>query len=63
MVGNSIRSDVGPALACDVRAVHIAKGGWAHDEDPSVDMNDPRLSRVSDIDGVPAALRGLFGTA
>ena len=63
MVGNSIRSDIGPALACDVRAVHIAQGGWAHDEDPSVDIGDPRLSRAGAIDEVPAALRRLFGRA
>jgi putative hydrolase of the HAD superfamily len=64
MVGNSMRSDIGPALACDVRAVHIAQGaGWAHDEDPSVDLSDPRLSRVSAIDEVPDALRRLYGRA
>ena len=64
MVGNSMRSDIGPALACNVRAIHIAQGGgWAHDEDPSVDPNDPRLSRVSAINEVPKTLHDLYERA
>ena len=31
MVGNSLRSDIYPALECGMHAIHIEQGGWSYD--------------------------------
>ena len=51
MVGNSLRSDIGPALAAGWRAIHVpAPTAWQHDEAEAIaSVRFRRAERFSDV--------------
>lgn len=60
VVGNSIHSDIRPALALGVLALHIPAETWAYDHG-GVDVSDPNYRRVARVAEVPLALAAHFG--
>jgi len=62
MIGNSLRTDIVPAIACNIGAVYIPPlSSWAFDlVDVPVEKWE-RLLRVSSIDEVPAAISAYYG--
>lgn len=61
MIGNSLRTDIVPAIACGIGAIYIpALSSWAYDEvdAPAADASD-RLLQLESIEQVPAALARL----
>lgn len=59
IVGNSLHSDVAPALGAGVLAVHLDGEKWGIDQ-VHVDTDHPLYRRVSSLAEVPAVLRGDF---
>lgn len=60
MVGNSVRSDVLPAIAAGACAVHVPYNiTWAHEAASSGDLPQERFREVRDIRRVPEAIAAL----
>lgn len=59
VVGNSLHSDIAPALAAGVLAVHLDGESWGIDR-VAVDTAHPLYRRVSSLLEVPSVLRGDF---
>ena len=62
MVGNSLKSDVLPAIAAGAHGVHVPHGlTWAleHAEPPAP---DPRFHALPDLSALPSLVRTLSGT-
>lgn len=60
VVGNSAASDVAPALACGLLAVHVPAETWGYDVVP-LDEGHPRYVRVPALEAVPGVLAAWFG--
>lgn len=60
VVGNSIHSDIRPALEVGLLAVHVPADTWAYDE-AEVDHSHPRYRRVEELTQVPAVVADWFG--
>ncbi len=56
MVGNSIRSDITPALKAGVRAVHIPRGSWHHHKVEKPDGEYREVRRVFELPEVIAEM-------
>jgi putative hydrolase of the HAD superfamily len=57
MVGNSLRSDIAPVIALGGWGVYMPYHvTWAHEAEAEVADDEPRLRRVDDASGLPAAL-------
>lgn len=54
MIGNSLRSDIYPALECGMIAIHIESGGWFYDH-YEVDKNHANYY-VTTLEGVPSII-------
>jgi putative hydrolase of the HAD superfamily len=64
MVGNSLRSDIAPVLALGGWGVYMPYHvTWAHEAEAEVAEDAPRLRRVEDASGLPAALRDIASAA
>lgn len=50
MVGNSMRSDIIPALECGIWGVYIPQETWAYDNHPDENKNHPRKITLPKID-------------
>lgn len=59
VVGNSIHSDIRPALAVGLLSIHVPAETWAYD-DGEVDLEDPHYRKVSGIHEVPAVVADWF---
>ena len=60
MVGNSLRSDVVPAVAVGARAVHIPYHvTWQHEQVPESELPKDGWVRIESIKDLPAALQSL----
>lgn len=59
VVGNSIHSDIRPALAVGLLAVHVPAETWAYDHG-HLDVGDPRYREVRDIRQVPSTVSAWF---
>lgn len=59
VVGNSVHSDIRPALAVGLRAIHVPADTWAYD-DGEIDHNNPRYRTVPEISQVPAVVADWF---
>lgn len=59
VVGNSVYSDIRPALAVGIPAFHIPRETWAYDRG-DLDLTNPLYQRVERITDLPAALRNRF---
>lgn len=58
MIGNSLRTDIAPALACGIGAIYIPPlSNWAFDMIDLPDYLDGRMIQVESIREVPEALR------
>lgn len=53
MVGNSVKSDINPALRAGVKAIHIPRGSWQHHQE---DMVNSDYKTIYDIRELPALL-------
>lgn len=62
VVGNSLHSDIRPALALGVLALHVAKETWAYDQE-QLDLNTPTYRQVAHIGEVPPLLAKRFDLA
>jgi putative hydrolase of the HAD superfamily len=62
VVGNSIHSDIRPALAVGVLAVHIPAETWAYDHG-RLDVADPNYQQINQIQELPPMLAGRFRMA
>lgn len=62
VVGNSIHSDIRPALAVGILAVHIPTETWAYDHG-RLDVNDANYRQIGEIAGLPQVLAGRFRMA
>lgn len=60
VVGNSVHSDIRPALAVGVLAVHVPAETWAYDHG-RLDLSDRNYRRVERIHEVPDLLTEQFG--
>jgi putative hydrolase of the HAD superfamily len=60
VVGNSVHSDIRPALAVGVLAVHVPAETWAYDHG-RLDLSDPNYRMVERITEVSPLLSDLFG--
>ena len=57
MVGNSVRSDILPALEAGLQAVYIpCKDGWIHEEPPRTPL--PDFITLTQISQLPHLLKG-----
>lgn len=56
MVGNSLRSDINPALRAGIHAVHIPRSTWSREKEPPVSCH---FHRVEHIGLLPRFLDGL----
>ena len=64
MIGNSLRSDIGPVLALGGWGVHVPyHTTWAHENEAEVAADALRLRRVEHVAGLPAALRDIAAAA
>lgn len=64
MVGNSLKSDVLPVLACGARAVHIPyHTTWAHEQVGERDLWAQGYHELDRIDGLPTLVEQLNGEA
>jgi putative hydrolase of the HAD superfamily len=62
MVGNSLRSDVLPVIACGAHAIHIPYHvTWRHESSVEDAAQSPLLRRANDILEVPAIIRQING--
>jgi len=58
MVGNSMRSDVAPAIAAGGWGVHVPSDvAWALEHAP--DPDSPRFRRLDDLSGLPGLVARL----
>jgi putative hydrolase of the HAD superfamily len=62
VLGNSIHSDIRPALAVGVLGVHIPTETWAYDHG-RLDLSDPNYHQIDRITDLPAALTSRFRLA
>lgn len=62
VVGNSIHSDIRPALAVGLLAVHIPTETWAYDHAP-LDVSDPNYRQIEQITELPQVLASRFRMA
>jgi putative hydrolase of the HAD superfamily len=62
VVGNSIHSDIRPALAVGTLAYHVPTETWAYDHG-KLDLSDPNYSRIERITDLPGALAIRFRLA
>lgn len=62
VVGNSLHSDIRPALALGVTAVHVPAETWAYDQS-RVDLTDPAYHRVERLTDLPDLLSRRFALA
>lgn len=60
VVGNSIHSDIRPALEVGLLAVHVPVETWAYDE-AELDHSHPRYRRVEELTQVPSVVAEWFG--
>jgi len=60
VLGNSTHSDIGPALAVGVYAIHLQTAEWAYDA-ATVDREHPDYVTVQELHEVPGILRRRFG--
>jgi len=64
MVGNSLRSDIAPVIALGGWGVYMPYHvTWAHEAEAEVADDEPRLRRVDDASGLPAALADIVHCA
>ena len=49
MVGNSIRSDINPALTAGVHAIYIPRGGWSQHKQEPVSQNYIEVRRIFEL--------------
>lgn len=59
VVGNSVHSDIRPALEVGLLAVHVPAETWAYDE-AELDHGHPRYRRVDEITQVPGVVAEWF---
>lgn len=59
VVGNSLHSDIRPALTLGLLAFHVPAETWAYDHS-RVDLTDPNYHRIAGIHDLPGALTGRF---
>lgn len=62
VVGNSIHSDIRPALAVGLMAVHIPTETWAYDHG-KLDVSDPNYLQIEQITDLPQVLASRFRMA
>jgi len=55
MIGNSLRSDIHPALSNDIHAIHIPQDTWLYDEF-EIKTNHPKYKRIENITELPNTL-------
>ncbi|MGE5674061.1 MAG: HAD family hydrolase [Mycobacterium leprae] len=60
VVGNSVHSDIRPALALGIQAYHVPAETWAFDH-ARLDLTDAHYQRVEVITELPAVLTARFG--
>lgn len=60
MVGNSLRSDIEPALAAGLWAVHVDQDSWTLDAEHSADLGSDRFLRIASIAGLPEAVGSIL---
>jgi putative hydrolase of the HAD superfamily len=58
-VGNSVRSDVKPALAAGIKVIYIPFDTWSYEVDNDLDTNNVRLFVLNDIREMIGAYGGL----
>lgn len=46
VIGNSLKSDINPAIACSVRAIHFDNPTWTFDQTELADPNVPRVKSL-----------------
>ena len=56
MVGNSLRSDIAPALEAGLWAIHVDQDSWAVDGEHAADLDSDRFLRIPSITGLPVAV-------
>ena len=56
MIGNSLKSDIYPALENNIWGIHIERQTWDADEHP-IDKNHPKYIRINSIAEVPKKLK------
>jgi putative hydrolase of the HAD superfamily len=49
MIGNSVRSDINPALRMGLRCIWIARGSWEYDDEP---LLDGRIWKIFKLDKI-----------
>jgi putative hydrolase of the HAD superfamily len=59
VVGNSIHSDIRPALALGVLALHVPAETWAYDH-AHLDLSDPNYRMIERVTDLPQALGDRF---
>lgn len=62
VAGNSLHSDIKPALAVGVAALHIPAETWAYDHG-HVDLEHPLYTRVESVSELPAVVANRFRMA
>lgn len=62
VVGNSLHSDIRPALAVGMAALHIPVETWAYDHS-HVDLEHPLYTKVASVSEVPAVVANRFRLA
>jgi putative hydrolase of the HAD superfamily len=56
MVGNSVASDINPALACGMKTIWVDAHVWEHEKREPV-LESPNLIKISELTQVPQAIR------
>jgi FMN phosphatase YigB (HAD superfamily) len=49
MIGNSLRSDIYPALEVGMKAIHVNRETWAYDQ-MDIDTTNPNYISISNFD-------------
>lgn len=49
MIGNSVRSDINPALRSGVKAIHIPRGSWHHFQEDTIHTEYTVLNDIRDL--------------
>lgn len=63
-IGNSLPSDVAPAIAAGMQAIWIDAPVWEHERrEHGIEMTNPRLHIATSLDGVPAIIASSTNSA
>ena len=60
MIGNSMSSDIVPALNCNIEAIYIPFGGWLYDNSVLENADAPKYHLLKDISQLPQLLTDLL---